>query len=123
MRRNKYNNNRVVCDGHIFDSEKERDRYIVLMQKQRRGEIFSLQLQKKFLLTDAIFVDDRDRFVDRYTKGRKLYAKKSEYTCDFFYYLKNGTPVVEDVKGMRTDLYMLKKKVLAYFYGIIVKEI
>lgn len=123
MRKNKYNNHKVECDGHLFDSEKERDRYIVLKQKQRRGEIFSLTLQKKFLLTEAIFVDDKGRIVDRYTKGRKLYAKKSEYTCDFFYYTKNGNPVIEDVKGYKTDLYNLKKKVLAQFYGMIVKEI
>lgn len=123
MRKNKYNNNRVVYDGHVFDSEKERDRYIVLRQKQRKGEIFSLQLQKKFLLTDAIFVDEKGRIVDRYTKGRKLYAKKSEYKCGFFYYTKNGDPVIEDVKGYKTDLYSLKKKVLAQFYGLIVKEI
>lgn len=123
MRKNKYNNNRVVFDGHVFDSEKERDRYIVLKQKQRRGEIFSLQLQKKFVLTDAIYVDERGIIVDRHTKGRKLYAKKSEYKCDFFYYTKNGDPVIEDVKGYKTDLYQLKKKVMADKYGIVIKEL
>jgi hypothetical protein len=123
MRRNKYNNNRVICDGHVFDSEKERDRYIVLRQKQRKGEISSLQLQKEFVLTETIYVDAFGRVVGKKTKGRKLYAKRSKYICDFFYYNSYGDPVAEDVKGYKTDLYQLKKKVIADKYGILIKEI
>ena len=123
MRRNKYNNNRVICDGHVFDSEKERDRYIVLRQMQRKGEIFSLQLQKEFVLTETIYIDDFGRVVSEKTKGRKLYAKRSKYICDFFYYNSYGDQVAEDVKGYKTDLYQLKKKVIADKYGILIKEI
>jgi len=35
---------------------------------------------------------------------------------------ENGKKVVEDVKGCRTEVYKLKKKMVLYFHGIKIKE-
>ena len=39
-----------------------------------------------------------------------------------FVYLENGQLVVEDVKGVRTPVYKLKKRLMAERFGIEVKE-
>ena len=54
-----------------------------------------------------------------HTIGNK---KVSSYIADFVYCEKYGSMVVEDVKGMRTPLYRLKRKWLEAEYGITVKE-
>lgn len=43
------------------------------------------------------------------------------YIADFVY-TENGKKVVEDVKGCRTEVYKLKKKMVLYFHGIKIKE-
>ena len=107
----KYHNRKVKYDGWTFDSQKECDRYIYLKQLQRRGVISSLTLQKKFPL------------VKPYRIGKKTILHGVNYYCDFFYYDKDGNAVVEDVKGIKTDVYIIKKKLMAEKYGILIKEI
>ena len=43
------------------------------------------------------------------------------YVADFVY-LEDGARVVEDVKGMKTDMYRWKKKHLLAEYGVQIKE-
>lgn len=117
----KFHNKKVKYDGFIFDSQKECDRYIYLKQLQRQGAISSLTLQKKFKLTDSVYADKYGNIVPK-GKG-KCVLKASYYYCDFFYYNSYGDAIVEDVKGYKTDLYQLKKKVIADKYGILIKEI
>ena len=38
-------------------------------------------------------------------------------------YKKNGKLIVEDVKGMKTDIYKIKKKLMAYINKIEIIEI
>ena len=119
----KYHNNKVKRDGYTFDSQKEYERYLYLKQLQRQGVISSLTVHKKFQLTPTIYVDREGRKVSKWVKDKKLWEKESSYYCDFFYYDKDGRPVVEDVKGFKTDLYKLKKKIMADKHGILIKEI
>jgi hypothetical protein len=44
------------------------------------------------------------------------------YVADFKY-LENGKEVVEDVKGFKTPVYKLKKKLVEAIYGIEIIEI
>lgn len=68
----------------------------------RKKEITELQLQPKFLLQDSFKYKDKVE--------RKIY-----YIADFSY-KKDGKLIVEDVKGKKTDVYKLKRKLFLYKY-------
>lgn len=103
-RRNKYNAKKATVDGHTFDSKREAERYCELKFFVRAGEIRNLELQPRFLL--------QDKFVDK--QGNK--HRKIEYVADFLYIDKLGRNVVEDVKGVLTDVYKIKKKIFLKKY-------
>lgn len=105
MRRySKYNAKKITIDGHKFDSKREAERYCELKLFLRAKEIKNLELQPRFLLQDG--------FVDK--EGNE--HKKIEYVADFMYVDKSGKTVVEDVKGVLTDVYKLKKKMFLKKY-------
>ena len=105
MRRySKYNAKKKVVDGHTFDSKREAERYCELKLFLRAKEIKNLELQPRFLLQDG--------FVDK--QGNK--HRKIEYVADFMYVDKSGKTVVEDVKGVLTDVYKIKKKIFLKIY-------
>lgn len=99
---NKYRNKKVIVDGKKFDSKKEGDRYKELRLLERAGEISDLELQPRFLLQD------------KFKKNGKAY-RKIEYVADFKY-IENGKTIVEDVKGMQTDVFKLKHKIFEKTY-------
>lgn len=99
-------------DGILFDSAKEARRYGELDLMQKAGEIRDLQLQVPFELIPAQ-KDERG----------KVRERAVSYVADFVYYDQDGNLVVEDAKGMRTDAYKLKKKMMLYFKGIAIKEV
>lgn len=105
MRRySKYNAKKKVVDGHTFDSKREAERYCELKLFVRAGEIRNLVLQPRFLLQDEFF--DKN----------EVKHKKIEYVADFMYIDKCGKTIVEDVKGVLTDVYKLKKKMFLKIY-------
>jgi hypothetical protein len=85
-RGNKFNAERVLYDGHMFDSKAERDYYAALKLRERVGEITELELQREYHLmvngvlvtrykADMVFHDripGRRRVVD--VKGRTDHA-------------------------------------------------
>jgi hypothetical protein len=99
---NKYRNKKVIVDGKEFDSKKEGNRYKELRLLERAGEISNLELQPRFLLQD------------KFKKNGKTY-RKIEYVADFKY-IENGKTIVEDVKGMQTDVFKLKHKIFEKVY-------
>lgn len=103
-RGNKYKAVRTEVDGITFDSKREATRYMELMLLQRAGEIERLELQPKY---------------DCIVNGRKICT----YRADFRYFTKENS-VVEDVKGMKTAVYRLKKKLVEALYpGVTIQEI
>ena len=105
LRRSKYNARRVTLDGHQFDSQREARRYEELKALEAAGKIAQLELQPRFELQAAF----------RY-RGEAI--RKVEYVADFKYLdFERGGLVVEDVKGMKTDVYRLKKKLFLAKYG------
>ena len=75
------------------------NRYLELKQLEKSGVIAGLELQPKFLL------------IPKTEKGgRAVY-----YIADFKY-TKDGKMIYEDVKGVQTDVYKLKKKLLMWIY-------
>ena len=101
-RMNKYRNKKVIVDGEEFDSKKEGNRYKELKLLLKAGEISNLELQPKFLLQDS------------FKKNGKTF-RKIEYIADF-QYIENGKTIVEDVKGMQTDVFKLKHKIFEKVY-------
>lgn len=95
-------------DDITFDSRKEADRYLVLKSMEEEGSIEDLRRQVRYELIPAFDVDGR-------------HYRPVFYVADFVY-LEDGKEVVEDVKGMRTDVYRLKSKLFARRYGMSIRE-
>ena len=108
----KYNSRKTVIDGITFDSKKESKRYVELKKKQDEGEITDLRLQVPFELLPSFTIE-----ID----GKKRKRRNIRYIADFVY-CENGQKVVEDVKGRKTDVYKLKKKLFEYKYKTTIKE-
>lgn len=106
--RSKYRATKTTVDGITFDSRKEANRYLVLKGMEEDGLIEDLRRQVRYELVPAFDVDGKHY--------RPVY-----YVADFVY-TEDGKEVVEDVKGMRTDVYRLKSKLFARRYGMSVKE-
>lgn len=106
--RSKYHARKTTVDGITFDSRREADRYLVLKCMEEDGLISDLRRQVRYELVPAFDVDGKHY--------RPVY-----YVADFVY-REDGREVVEDVKGMRTDVYRLKSKLFARRYGMGIKE-
>lgn len=102
----KYHAQPVVVDGIRFDSKRETARWSQLVLLQRAGEISDLRRQVPFVL------------IPKSDNGREIV-----YKADFVYRDKSGAEIVEDAKGVRTDVYRLKKRLMAEKYGIIIREV
>lgn len=109
---NKYRNKKIKVDNITFDSHKEARKYTELKMLERAGLIKDLELQKEFILQPA------------FRKGNKSY-RKITYKADFSYFdIELNKIVVVDVKGFKTDVYKLKKKLFEYkFEDLELKEV
>ena len=123
---NKYNAKKVSVDGIEFDSKKEARRYQELLLLQKAGEIYLLERQKVYELLPAQREPDTVGKRGGVIKG-KLLERAVEYVADFVYTDKNGKTVVEDVKGFREGgayaVFVLKRKLMLYRYGIKIIEV
>lgn len=110
----KYHNKLTEIDGIKFHSRKEAERYTILKLMEKSGGISNLELQKKYVLIPTIPA----------VKGVCSAQRSCCYIADFVYTdNKTGRIVVEDVKGMRTEVYKIKKKLMRYIHGIIIQEV
>ena len=106
----KYGNRKTVVDGITFDSLKEASRYKDLKIMERSGQISMLTLQPKFTLVTS------QRNADGKTERPVVYIGD-------FLYQENGHWIIEDVKGMKTPEYVIKRKLMLERHGITVREI
>ena len=104
----KYHAKKTVVDGVTFDSKREANRYLVLKGMEEDGTIKDLRRQVRYELIPAFDVDGK-------------HYRPVFYVADFVY-RENGHEVIEDVKGMRTDVYRLKSKLFARRYGKVIRE-
>lgn len=102
----KYGNTKVEIDGMPFDSKREAARWRELRLLERAGEINDLRRQVRYELVPKL---PGERPVD--------------YIADFVYRDKNGNEVVEDVKGVRTPVYVIKRKLMLWRHGIRIREV
>jgi hypothetical protein len=106
-RRRKYRNQPVTVDGIRFDSKAEAARYGQLKLLLRAGRIRNLRTHVPFLLEVA---------------GERI----GTYEADFVYEQRVEPcweQVVEDVKGVRTREYILKRNLMRALYGITIWEV
>ena len=104
MRRtHKYNATKTEVDGIKFDSKAEARRYKELKLLESVGDISKLELQPKYELQESFTHN-----------GKRI--RSINYVADFFYLDKDGNKIVEDVKGLKTDVYLLKKKMFQKKY-------
>lgn len=112
-RRSKYGAVPTTVDGIRFASKLEAKRYGELRLMERAGEIENLKLQPKFPIVVC---------------GVKI----GSYIADFSYddrqkvgpQGQRGCRVVEDVKGVRTAIFIMKKKLVEALYpGTVIVEV
>lgn len=104
----KYHNKPQKVDGLRFDSKAEAKRYGELKLRQMAHEIADLKIHPAYYLS---------------VNGIQV----CKYVADFAYWT-NGEPgsrryVCEDVKGVRTAAYVIKKKLMLAVLQINVEEI
>lgn len=104
----KYHSEKAKADEKVFDSRKERNRYLELKKQQEDGLVSGLECQKQFVLQEG-FRDNTGKW-----------QRPITYICDFFYHdLTTDDWVVEDVKSRMTQqlpVYRLKKKLFLRKY-------
>ena len=94
-RPSKYKNTPTHVDGWRFDSKREATRYSDLKMLKEFGEIEFFLRQVPFHLPGNI-----------------------KYIVDFVIFWKDGRVTFEDVKGMETDTFKLKKKLVEDVYPV-----
>lgn len=119
--RSKYGAKKAEYNGMVFDSKRECRRYKELEILQQIGAISELRTQVKFVLIPAQREPDKVGKRGGKIKG-DLIEREVSYIADFVY-VENDKTVVEDAKGMRTPEYIMKRKMMLYFYGIRIKEV
>lgn len=108
---NKYHAKKVKTKDGTFDSRAEHGRYLWLKAELDGGLISDLERQVPFTLIPA------QRGADGKVKERACI-----YYADFVYY-RDGKMIVEDVKGVKTPEYIIKRKLMLERYGIEIMEV
>ena len=99
MLKHKFKAIATEVDGIKFASKKEAKRYQELLLLKEHGSILFFLRQVPFHLPGNV-----------------------KYVCDFMIFWLTGDVTIEDVKGVKTDTYILKKKLVKSFYPIEIME-
>lgn len=97
-----------------FDSEREARRFGELRMLLRCGQIQDLRLQVNFTLQEGYTTADGER------------VRPIVYRADFTYQERTRDGwrlVVEDVKGVRTKEYNMKRKMMLEKFGVKIREV
>ena len=104
--RSKYGNRKTEIDGIVFDSLAESKRYADLKLLQAAGEISGLKVHPKYILQEAF-------------DHHGIHERAITYEGDFEYYSSEGIIVCEDVKGVQTESFKIKRKLFVKKYPYI----
>lgn len=104
-RKNKYGNEITIVDNVKFASKREANRYAELKILEAAGKISQLLLQPRYRLEiEGILI--------------------ATYVGDFAYWHHHvGRVVVEDSKGVKTRVYLMKKQLMLAIHGIDIVEV
>jgi hypothetical protein len=101
---NKFHNKITEVDRIKFRSKAEAKRYSELKMFKGCGDVKNFKMQVPYILCEA-------------------FCKKIRYYADFVVEWKDGSITVEDVKGVKTPLYKLKRMLMMEKFGINVIEL
>jgi len=100
----KYHARKVTAGGLTFDSQAEHRRWRELVLLEQAGEISHLAVHPAYpLIVNGV--------------------KVGVYQADFVYTDANGRRVTEDVKGVKTPVYRLKRKLMWACHQIAIVEV
>lgn len=102
-----------------FDSKKELEYYLLLKDRERRGEVFNINRQ--------VNIEIQPPFTDSTGKKHRAITYRADFTFIEAKKLDDKKEIAYkiryiDVKGVKTEVYKLKKKLLAY-KGILIEEV
>lgn len=97
--RHKFNAVRTEVDGISFSSKKEAAYYSMLLLRQKAGEVLFFLKQVPLHLPGNV-----------------------RYVVDFQEFHADGTVHFVDVKGLKTEQYKMKKKMVEAIYPISIEE-
>lgn len=127
MKRTKYGNRKVEFRGEKFDSARERDRYIYLLEQEERGNIMFLRRQVVYELVPEITETVEVRLKTKTKTVEKVVQRAVTYRCDFEYVrFSDGVTVVEDVKicpALVPKEYILKEKLFRWRFGFSIRRV
>ena len=108
-KKTKYNNKITELDGIKFHSRKESLRYSQLKLYEKGGLIANLRLQVAYELIPKLVINNKTE-------------RAIKYVADFVYTdAVNKCEVVEDVKGMITDIFKIKYRLMKQIHNIDIK--
>jgi hypothetical protein len=139
MTPNKYHAKKTKIDGILFDSHAEALRYAELKLMKQAGIVKEIECQPEFELQESyrkccgtrwvqgtlfgiIFARAGDGILANKKNlcpqcGKKMLLTKSiVYRADFRITYADGHQEIEDIKGMETALFKLKRKLFEYKY-------
>jgi len=99
--RAKYRNKKTEIGGAKFDSKAEASRFVQLRRMQEAGLIEDLRRQVSFELAPAVKIPGKGRM-----------SPPLRYFADFVY-RQDGKQIIEDVKGVVTEGYRIKRHLMA----------
>lgn len=118
----KYHARKTSVDGVQFDSDAESRRYSELAILERAGEITDLELQPVFILQPTLKIKKVVVAPDGRKRTKTRTVRPITYRADFRYTdAATGEVVVEDVKGVQTEVFRIKAKMMLSVHGIEVK--
>ena len=120
--KHKFNNKKMETPEGVFDSKGEWQRWLILKDAEKRGEICALRRQVKYTLIPTQYRTEIVQLKTKTKEVQRVAEREITYTADFVYE-KDGKVVVEDYKGFPNDRWPLKKSMMLYFHGIAVREV
>lgn len=105
----KYRNKKVDWDGEKFDSKAELKRFMELRILQRAGHISDLERQPSFVLAPKVTIAGKT-------------VRSLIYCADFAYVDKHRKHIIEDVKGMLTPMYKVKRHLMKALLNLDILE-
>jgi predicted Zn-ribbon and HTH transcriptional regulator len=123
--KSKYHAKKTVIDNITFDSHLEALRYIELKRLKQAGIVKTIEVQPVFSLQPrfwkccgAVWGSLELKKKDKCPIcGKKVPATQQiTYVADFRVTYADGHQEIEDVKGMETALFKLKRKMFEYRY-------
>jgi len=105
----KYKNQKTTINGIAFDSKAEAKRYLALYLLQASGRIRGLERQVVYELAPAVKFE-----------GATRKTPALRYVADFGYW-EGDKRIIEDVKGVQTPAFKIKRHLMKTVLGLDVR--